>query len=184
MAALIQNPNPNVLFEGPIPGSSLTTEQGNRPWENPPKESSLDVVINNYLTRLKNEDIIMPFLDSIRYGTSITTLVETVIETAVMEGEHTIDVGILASPVIVEYLKQASELSKIDYKISDQQIKKEKTPKRIDSRMLEEVLKEMEKQEDTSDISENIETSAQDIKISNKGLMSKKVDKKGDGYGI
>ena len=101
MAELIQNPNPNVLFEGPIPGSSLTTEQGNRPWENPPKESSLDVVINNYLTRLKNEDIIMPFLDSIRYGTSITTLVETVIETAVMEGEHTIDVGILASPVIV-----------------------------------------------------------------------------------
>ena len=75
-------------------------------------------------------------------------------------------------------------MSKIDYKISDQQIKKEKTPKRIDSRMLEEVLKEMEKQEDTSDISENIETSAQDIKISNKGLMSKKIDKKGDGYGI
>ena len=48
----IQNPNAN--FAGPIPGASLTTEVGNRPWENPPKESSLDVVINNYLRRLQN----------------------------------------------------------------------------------------------------------------------------------
>ena len=31
--------SPNANFAGPIPGASLTTEVGNRPWENPPKES-------------------------------------------------------------------------------------------------------------------------------------------------
>ena len=55
----------------------------------------------------------MPILDAVRYGTSITTIVESVIETAVMEGEHTIDIGILAAPVLVEYLKQACEVSDI-----------------------------------------------------------------------
>ena len=36
--------NPEANFTGPIPGASLTTEVGNRPWENPPKESSLDKI--------------------------------------------------------------------------------------------------------------------------------------------
>ena len=172
--------NPNVSFQGPIPGSSLTTEQGNRPWENPPKESSLDVVINNYLSRLRNQEMVTPILDAIRYGTSITTIVEAIIETAVMEGEHTIDVGILASPVIVEYLKQASEVAKFEYKLSEEEIRKEKEPKRIDSRILEEVLQEMEQQKSNTPIVEDIETSAKDIKTSSKGLMARKPDIKGD----
>ena len=52
--------NPNAQFNGPIPGASLTTEVGNRPWENPPKESDLDTVINNYLRRLQNKELVMP----------------------------------------------------------------------------------------------------------------------------
>jgi len=166
--------NPNADFAGPIPGASLTTELGNRPWENPPKETDLSIVINNYLNRLQNPANIFPVLDAIRGGASITTIVETIIETAVMEGEHSIDVGILASPVIVEYLKQAAEVSKIDYKLSAQDVRRAKEPKRIDSRLLEEVLKEREKQKD-SPISEELEASAQEIKTSSKkGLMAKR----------
>ena len=107
------------IFAAPIPGASLTTELGNRPWENPPKQANLDVVINSYIRRLQSPDIIRPLVDAIRYGTSVTTIVESVIETAVMEGEHSLDVGILASPVIVEYLKQIAESSKLDYKLTD-----------------------------------------------------------------
>tara|TARA_R110001583_G_scaffold113779_1_gene264261 strand:- start:811 stop:1365 length:555 start_codon:yes stop_codon:yes gene_type:complete len=168
----IQNPNAN--FAGPIPGASLTTEVGNRPWENPPKESSLDKVINNYLNRLQNPNIVFPILDAIKYGTSITTIVESVIETAVMEGEHTIDIGVLASPVIVEYLKQASEVSKINYKLSAQDIREAREPKKIDDRLLEEVLREKKEQKDSPMIDE-LEASAKEIKTSSKkGLMSKK----------
>jgi hypothetical protein len=87
-------------------------------------------VIVNYLSRLQNPNIVFPILDAIKYGTSITTIVESVIETAVMEGEHTIDVGILASPIIVEYLKQASEVADIDYKLSAQDIRKQKNLKK------------------------------------------------------
>ena len=166
--------NPNANFAGPIPGASLTTEVGNRPWENPPKESSLDKVINNYLNRLQNPNIVFPILDAIKYGTSITTIVESVIETAVMEGEHTIDIGVLASPVIVEYLKQASEVSKINYKLSAQDIREARKPKKIDDRLLEEVLREKKEQKDSPMIDE-LEASAKEIKTSSKkGLMSKK----------
>jgi hypothetical protein len=166
--------NPNADFTGPIPGASLTTEVGNRPWENPPKETDLDVVIVNYLSRLQNPNIIFPILDAIKYGTSITTIVESVIQTAVMEGEHTIDIGILASPIIVEYLKQASEVADIDYKLSAQDIQEAKEPKKIDSRLLNEVLKEMEEQKE-SPMVEELESSAQEIKTSSKkGLMAKR----------
>tara|TARA_R100000951_G_scaffold88618_1_gene76676 strand:+ start:808 stop:1353 length:546 start_codon:yes stop_codon:yes gene_type:complete len=168
--------NPNALFEGPIPGASLTTEVGNRPWENAPKETDLDIVINKYLRRLQSREIVVPILDAIRYGTSITTIVESVIETAVMEGEHTIDIGVLASPVIVEYLKQASEVAKIDYNLSDTEVRKGREKKTIDSRLLEEVLQEME-QEKNSPTTEDIETSAKEIKSSSKGLMARKKNK-------
>lgn len=168
--------SPNALFEGPTPGASLTTEPGNRPWENPPKESSLDRVINNYLGRLKNQQIIMPILDAVRYGTSITTIVESVIETAVMEGEHTIDIGILAAPVLVEYLKQACEVSDIKYNLSHIDAEKARKPKAIDNRLLEEVLREMKDEKD-SPIQEQLETSAEEIKSESKGLMSRKPKK-------
>ena len=126
MAEPIQNPEQS--FAAPIPGASLTTELGNRPWENPPKETSVDVVINNYLNRMQNEELVMPLLDAIKYGTSITTIAESIIETAVMEGEHTIDVGILASSIIVEYLRGAAEVSNIDYKLSNLDIIESKKP--------------------------------------------------------
>tara|TARA_R110000744_G_scaffold268917_1_gene382336 strand:- start:1325 stop:1867 length:543 start_codon:yes stop_codon:yes gene_type:complete len=168
--------NPEANFTGPIPGASLTTEVGNRPWENPPKESDLDTIINIYLRRLSNFDIVQPLLQAIKNGTSITTIVESVIETAVMEGEHTIDTGILASPILVEYLKQSAEISKIDYKLSSDDVQKGDKTKKIDNMLLEEVLKEME-DEDSSLVSKDIETSAKEIKSSSKGLMARKMNK-------
>lgn len=174
--------NPNVSFAGPVPGASLTTETGNRPWENPPKETDLDIIINKYLKRLQSREIVEPILDAIRFGTSITTLVETVIETAVMEGEHSIDVGVMASPVIVEYLKQASEVAQINYNLSDSDIRKRQEQPKIDNRLLEEVLNEIKKEED-SPITKGIEASAEEIKTSNKGLMSRK-NNKDDKNGI
>jgi hypothetical protein len=136
--------NPNALFTGPIPGASLTTERGNRPWENPPKESDLDKVINTYIRRLQSPEIIRPIMDAIRYGTSITTIVESVIETAVMEGEHSLDIGILASPVIVEYLKQMAEAGQIDYKLTADDVRADKKVEKIDGRLLEKVLSELD----------------------------------------
>ena len=164
--------NLNASFAGPIPGASLTTETGNRPWENPPKETDLDIVINKYLKRLQSREIVEPILDAIRFGTSITTLVESVIETAVMEGEHSIDVGILASPVIVEYLRQAASVANIDYNLSDAAIKNNQKETKIDNRLLEEVLKEMEEEEE-SPVAQDIEESAKEIKKSSKGLMAR-----------
>ena len=100
-----------------------------------------------------------------------------------MEGQHTIDVGILAAPVIVEFLKQASEVANIDYKLSHNDIEKAKKVKTIDSRLLEQVLMEMEENKGTP-TEEDIEIAVEETKIANKGLMSKKMDNKGDLNGI
>ena len=121
---------------------------------------------------MQSREIVEPILDAIRFGTSITTLVESVIETAVMEGEHSIDVGILASPVIVEYLRQAASVANIDYNLSDAAIKNNQKETKIDNRLLEEVLKEMEEEEE-SPVAQDIEESAKEIKKSSKGLMAR-----------
>jgi len=163
--------NPNASFVGPIPGASLTTEPGNRPWETPPKETDLETVIDNYLRRLSQDELIRPVLDAIKYGSSITTMVESIIEVAVMEGEHSIDIGILASPVIVEYFKQACEAGGIKYKLSDEDIREGRKIPKIDNRLVEEVLQEMEEKQ-----SKPIDTEIkQEVKKekSTKGLMSR-----------
>ena len=120
---------------------------------------------------MQSPEIIRPLVDAIRYGTSITTLVESVIETAVMEGEHSLDVGILASPVIVEYLKQIAETSKLDYKLTDADVRAAKKQKTIDSRLLEEVLKELDK---PKAIDDTIEESVETVETEAKGLMSRR----------
>jgi hypothetical protein len=48
-------------------------------------------------------------------------------------------------------------------------------PKQINKRLLEEVLEEMDKKSD-SPVDEEITQSAKEIKVSSKGLMSKKID--------
>ena len=97
-----------------------------------------------------------------------------------MEGEHSIDVGILASPVIVEYLRQASSAANIDYNLSDASIRSKTEEKTIDNRLLEEVLQEM-KDEGDSPLTQTIQESAKEIKTSSKGLMARKNKDTEDG---
>lgn len=111
-------------------------------------------------------------MDAIRYGTSITTIVESVIETAVMEGEHSLDIGILASPVIVEYLKQLAEAGKIDYKLTDGDVRAETVKEKIDGRLLEKVLNDLE-----NDKPMEKEIKKDKIEEEPKGLMSKRGNK-------
>lgn len=104
---------PNL--QAAIPGMGMTSEMGSRPWQRPPEFNTLDEAIPLYMSALANDKFINSFIESLEVGMPVTSLVDVMIKTSVMEGKHTIDVGMLVAPIMVETLLTLAERSGIDY---------------------------------------------------------------------
>ena len=52
----------NNLFDAPIPGQSLTTEVGARPWQQEPMYSTVEEAFEYYATRVSDPEINEPLL--------------------------------------------------------------------------------------------------------------------------
>lgn len=94
-------------FDQPIPGQSLTTEPKNNPWEQPPQMSDIEEVTKYYIMRLANQDVIDDFAAMIDAGLPLAPLVKTIVNGGTLRGLHTVDAGMLVTPVIHTFLKQA-----------------------------------------------------------------------------
>jgi len=106
----------NPLLDGPIPGQSLTTEPGNRPWENPPKMATAEEAIDFYLKRLSDPEMMNRMLDILEEtDLPVTVLVEVLTMGGVMQGLHSVDISVIISPVLVEFIKGAADKAGIDY---------------------------------------------------------------------
>ena len=106
----------NPLLDGPIPGQSLTTEPGNRPWENPPKLNTVEEAIDFYMKRLSDPEMMNRMLDILEETElPITVLVEVMTMGGVMQGLHSVDISVLVSPVLVEFIKGAADKAEIEY---------------------------------------------------------------------
>ena len=102
-------------LKAPIPGMGLTSERGSRPWQRPPEFASVEDAAPLYIKALGSRGFIDMFADSVDAGLPITTLADMMIQTAVMEGKHSIDVGILISPLVVEMLITLAESADMEY---------------------------------------------------------------------
>lgn len=108
---------PEVSLNRPIPGQSLTTEVGNRPWENPPQYATVEEALQYYIPRVINPDTQEDMFNVLETGIPVTMIAETLIQGGVMQGKHTIDVGILALPVIMETIAYIAEEQGVEYKM-------------------------------------------------------------------
>jgi len=102
-------------FDAPIPGQSFTSELGNRPWEKPPQYVTVEDAIDFYMQRINEDDFKQPLLDVIELGMPLTSIANALQISSVMEGKHTIDIGILVLPVIVELMSLMAENEGIKY---------------------------------------------------------------------
>ena len=114
------------ILDAPIPGQSLTSEPGSWPWEQPPRMNTVDEVIENYLPMFEDEDLIIDFVNQMEAGIPIATLVSVITKSGVMSGAHSIDTGLLASPVLVEMFISVAEASEIKYTIGTEKVKSDK----------------------------------------------------------
>lgn len=122
------------LFDGPIPGMSMTTELGGRPWQQPPQYTNVDEAIEYYMDRMTTDEFMDELVDVLEMGVSIADIANIMQTSSVMEGVHSVDVGILVSPVLMEMMMFLAESAGIEYvtgletrnkkKISDSKIAK------------------------------------------------------------
>jgi hypothetical protein len=117
-------------FEAPIAGMSLTAELGNRPWQQPPQHATVEAAIEYYLPKLSDEVFYEELLNVMELGIPLTTIANGIQLNGVMSGIHTIDVGILVMPVIVETLAFLGDEAGVDYELG--------TDREIDSDLVSE----------------------------------------------
>jgi len=100
---------PEALIDAPIAGQSLTSEVGGWPWEQPPQYSTVEEALEFYLPRLTEPTLQNDLMDVIEMGLPLTTIANALQQGAVMQGTHSLDVGILVMPVIMEMLAYLAE---------------------------------------------------------------------------
>lgn len=107
---------PEDFLQAPIPGQSLTDSPKNYPWERPPQMADVEEVTLHYINRLANQDTMDDLAVLFDGGMPIGPFVEAVTTLGVSEGLHNIDVKIIVSPVIHEFIKAAMQEYGIDAK--------------------------------------------------------------------
>jgi hypothetical protein len=109
-----------VSLSRPIPGQSLTHEVRARPWQNPPQFNTVEESMDWYLERFNNPDLVQELLAIIESGVPISTIANSMQLGAVLQGVHSIDVGVLIVPIIMEILRTLAEKTDTKYVIGDE----------------------------------------------------------------
>ena len=105
----------SLIFNGPIPGQSLTTEPKGLPFERPPEVTDPIEALDIHLDKLSDPDSMEDALFFLEMGLDLVSLVEGILRSAVMEGIHSIDVSLIIGPVIHEHIKAAAIRADIEF---------------------------------------------------------------------
>jgi len=107
-----------TLFEGPIPGQSLTTEPKNVPWEQPPKYADPMDALEMYMERLADPESQDELIDMLDIGIPISIVVDTMLSGGVMDGLHSVDTKLLLKGVIATQIQTIAEVVGVEYKLT------------------------------------------------------------------
>ena len=110
-----------VTFDAPIPGQSLTHEVGARPWQQPAQYATVEEALEWYLSRFEQRDTTEELLNVMEMGIPLTVIANSLQLGAVLEGVHSIDVGVLVTPVLIEMMAYIAEQNGIDFKIGNEE---------------------------------------------------------------
>lgn len=128
------------VLKAPIPGMSLTSEPGNRPWEQPPQLNTVAEVVDFYTDRMTNPEMIGNLLKLVEKNMPLYDISKSLTTINVMKGMHSVDTGMLVQPVIIEMLKTLAELNDIGYVITREDMEKQMS---IDRSVAEAAIKEV-----------------------------------------
>jgi len=99
----------------PIPGMSLTKEPGNAPYEQPPLYNTAEEALGFYFQKLDNEENLDDILFALDNEVPLEALVDSMTSVGAMEGYHSIDVKLMISPPLHEYIASLADAAGISY---------------------------------------------------------------------
>lgn len=104
---------PNL--NGPVPGQSLTSELGARPWQQPAKFIDVEDALEFYANKITDPKLNDSLLDALETGMPVTTLAEVIVQSSAMEGLHTVDMSIMLLPIIMELIAYVGDEAGVKY---------------------------------------------------------------------
>ena len=155
-------------FSRPIPGEGMTAELGARPWQNPPQFSTVEDALGYYIPRMAQDDFAKSLINVMEMGVPLTSLANIIMISGVMEGRHSVDVGILIIPSLVETMRLLGDSAGVDY---DTGMERDAT--RIDNGLAQMVATKFAQAEDVEEKEpeEDVEEVAEEPSV---GLMSRR----------
>ena len=103
------------VLDLPVPGIGMTAELGGRPWQQPAQYTTVDEVAQYYIAQMQDEAFTEQTLNLLETKMPVTMIANAMQTTGVMNGLHTIDVGILTLPIIMEMIMFIADSDGIDY---------------------------------------------------------------------
>tara|TARA_R100001510_G_C7647268_1_gene204618 strand:+ start:626 stop:1129 length:504 start_codon:yes stop_codon:yes gene_type:complete len=159
-------------LEAPIAGMALTHEVGARPWQNPPQQASVQEAIAHYIERMQDESLTEQIVNILQSDVPVTTLANTIQLAGVMEGRHSIDVGVLILPVIMEMIMLIADAEGIKYQTG---MERDIEAEVKDSRILAGISKAREElSEDRKETDEQIIETEEELAEMPRGLMGRR----------
>jgi len=138
---------PSPSLGSAIPGQSLTGEPKGYAWERPPEFDKPEDALKYYIPKLTKPDVMDDILLALENGFPLTTLVKGIYMNGVMDGLHSIDVGLIIAPVLHELILSTANSYEISFKEIPTSVAEQKAKKEQD--MLENsVLRFLEQVED------------------------------------
>lgn len=167
--ALDNTPN----FDAPIPGMSLTAELGSRPWQSAAMHSTVDEAIQYYMDRMTSEQFMDQLIDIVEMGIPVSDIANIIQTSSVMEGIHSVDVGVLVSPIIMEMIMFIAESAGADYVTGLDEPTKGQISKTKMAKIIKELEQEVGNNEDTEE-TEAAKVEQADDEDEPKGLMARR----------
>ena len=139
-------------FYRPIPGMGMTNELCARPWHTPPTYTTIDEAADYYIEKMSSPEFKNKLLDVMAMNVPLTTVANTMQLSSVMEGLHTVDVGMMMIPILVEVMALIGDSADVDY-VTGMDAKKEARPSMI-NKIIEDMKSEIG---DVEDMDEGME---------------------------
>lgn len=94
--------NREMKIDAPIPGMSLTAEPKSRPWRRPYQFSTVDEVVEFYIPKITDPQFAVLLIEQVENKVPLSTIADILVTANTMEGKHSIDLGVLVAPVLIE----------------------------------------------------------------------------------
>lgn len=158
-------------FDRPIPGMGMTFEVGSRPWQTPPELTTVEQATDYYVERMNTDAFKGQLIDVIEMGVPLATLANTIQLASVMEGIHSVDVGILMIPIIVELLITIADSQGAKYQTGMEGMENERAT--APNRIISDIMRERNMKEEEMPMEEPQEM-AQEEQMQPMGLMARR----------